>query len=85
MACACKVNQELEYLQKKYGHNMPKSKSSNIRGIVSGFFKQIGILIGILILAVPFLPLMLIGILIRLAVKRKKPIEIDKIFKLSET
>ena len=81
MACACKVNQEIEYLKKKYGHNMPKSKSSNIRGMVSGFFKQIGVLI----LSVPFLPLMAIGILVHLLVKREKPIRIDKIFKLSKT
>ena len=68
-------------MQKKYGHNIPKSKSSNIRGIVLGFFKQTGVLI----LAVPFLPLMLIGILIHLVIKKRKPIEIDKIFKLNRT
>lgn len=81
MACACKVNQEIEYLQKKYGHNMPKSKSSNIRGMVSGFFKQMGVLV----LAIPFLPVMLVGILAHLMVKKEKPIKIDKIFKLNRT
>lgn len=81
MACACKVNQEIEYLQKKYGHNMPKSKSSDIRGMVSGFFKQMGILV----LAIPFLPVMLVGILVHLIVKKEKPIKIDKIFKLNRT
>lgn len=81
MACACKVNQEIEYLQKKYGHNMPKSKSSDIRGMVTGFFKQMGILV----LAIPFLPVMLVGILVHLIVKKEKPIKIDKIFKLNRT
>lgn len=81
MACACKVNQEIEYLQKKYGHNMPKSKSSDIRGMATGFFKQMGILV----LAIPFLPVMLVGILVHLIVKKEKPIKIDKIFKLNRT
>lgn len=78
MACACKVTQELTYLQRKYGHNMPKSKSSNIKEMASGIVKQIGIMI----LALPFLPLMIIGIMFNMLFKRNKAVEIDKVFKI---
>lgn len=78
MACACKVTQELTYLQKKYGHNMPKSKSSNIKEMMTGIVKQTGIMI----LALPFLPLMIIGIMFNMLFKRNKAVEIDKVFKI---
>lgn len=78
MACACKVNQEIAYLQKKYGHNMPKSKTSDIRGMVSTFFKEVGIAL----IMLPFLPVMIIGLLIQVIFGKKGSIKIDKIFKL---
>lgn len=80
MACACKVNQQIEYLQKRYGHNMPKSRSTNIRGMVSLWLKQAGLWL----IAIPFIPLMIIGLIFHLIFRGSKPIEIDKTFRLKK-
>lgn len=78
MACACKVNQQIAYLQKKYGHDIPKSKTSDIRGMVSMVMKEIGLFIVIM----PFLPVMAVVLLFQIMFSKKKPLRIDKIFKI---
>ena len=35
MGCSCKVNKQIDYLHKKYGDDLPKSKKTNIRGSVT--------------------------------------------------
>lgn len=76
MACACKVNQQLSYLQKHYGTNKEQegSRKTDIRTqmiilgkkIISGFFVLL------------FLPLFLISILIKALFKKNKVIKLDK-------
>lgn len=40
MACACKVNQQIDYLHKKYGNKIPESKESNISQNIKFKFKK---------------------------------------------
>ena len=74
MACACKVDAQMTYLQKKYGNNIPTSKKSDIRGSVKKLLKKI---LG-WCLVIMFLPIALVSILVR----HTKPIKIDKVFKI---
>lgn len=74
MACACKVNQQLSYLQKKYGVGGPKKKpgfSVNAKVLVVNIFDAI--------LAILLSPIMLMTILFN----RKGVINISKLFGLS--
>ena len=55
MACACKVTQQIDYLHKKYGDDLPKSKKTNIRGkVIAGIRNTF-----IYILALPLVPVFL--------------------------
>lgn len=76
MACACKVTQQLTYLQKKYGTNQPGNKKTDIRIRIKVFF--VNLMNGIISLLLA--PLMIISILIL----RKKPINITKVFGLKK-
>ena len=76
MACACKVTQQLTYLQKKYGTNQPRNKKTDIRIRIKVFF--VNLMNGIISLLLA--PLMIISIL----VLRKKPISITKVFGLKK-
>lgn len=78
MACACKVNKQISYLQKKYGYNTPKSKTSNIRGKIEIKIKQILLFFFVLLL----LPIELFGIIFHFFINKGKPIQIDKVFRL---
>lgn len=72
MACACKVTQQIDYLHKKYGDDLPKSKKTNIRGkVIAGIRNTF-----IYILALPLVPVFLIYSLYTLA--SGKTIHIDK-------
>ena len=75
MACACKVSQQIDYLQKKYGTEKPQSKKTNIRG---NFGPMMISLLG-RIFAILLSPLMIVYIIIA-AVTGKK-IRIDKFLK----
>lgn len=75
MACACKVTQQINYLQKKYGTTPPESKKTNIRG---NFGPMMISLFG-RILAILLSPLMMVYIIIA-AIMGKK-IRIDKFLK----
>jgi uncharacterized membrane protein len=76
MACACKVTQQLTYLQKKYGTNQPGNKKTDVRIRIKVFF--VNLMNGIISLLLA--PLMIISILIL----RKKPINITKVFGLKK-
>lgn len=59
MACACKVSQNITYLQKKYGVKEKVSKKTNIKLKVKVFFKKI--IIGFI--CILFFPIFLILVL----------------------
>ena len=78
MACACKVGQQMTYLQKKYGSEQPpQSKKTHIIDL----FKQKVRNIGYYLLLLPTIPFMVIFILIQ-RIKGIKSINIEKTFKL---
>ena len=74
MACACKVNQQLTFLQKKYGTNIPVSKTTNIRGKVRATFRKV-VLAPFILIASP--------IIFVYVVLHKGPITIDKVLKIN--
>lgn len=75
MACACKIDAQMSYLQRKYGNNMPTNKKSDISGGVKRFFKQA---LGWCIV-IPFLPVALLSITLK---GKKKPININEVFRI---
>ena len=72
MACACKVNQQLDYLHKKYGDNQPKNKKTNIRDMVTMKAEALALVI----LAIPLMPVIIVYIIAKTI--SGKPIHIDK-------
>jgi hypothetical protein len=74
MACACKTDATMSYLQKKYGGNIPTNKPSNIREEFKAFGKRA---VGVLF-AIPLLPVFAVSALTR----KKKPISISKVFNI---
>lgn len=76
MACACKVNRDITYLQKKYGEKQPENKRTNIKGALNLFFKKIFFSFIIVI----FFPLMFAHVLCH----RGKRINITKLFNLKK-
>lgn len=78
MACACKVNQDVSYLAKKYGTNMPVSKkleiTFNIKRIMT-------VLVTYMVLILAF-PLFLVHILYVILFKKDKTIKIDRLIRL---
>ena len=75
MACACKVNQQINYLQNTYGVTK-ESKKTNIRGSVGLLLKKI--LVGTI--AIALAPLMLVILIIRL-IMGKRVIKINELLK----
>lgn len=75
MACACKVNAQIDYLHKKYGDKQPQSKKTDIRGKVLA--KTENLVIHILL--IPLIPVMAVYALIKLI--SGKTIKIDKLVK----
>ena len=76
MACACKVNQQIDFLHKKYGDNIPKSKKTNI---VSNL--EVKLENGLIYLVLlPFLPILLLFIVYKTITN--KTIHLDKFLKL---
>lgn len=76
MACACKVNQQIDYLHKKYGTKTPESKKTNIRFKVKDFFVNFLIRIVMVI----FLPVAVLHILFTKIFKKDKAINIATLF-----
>ena len=75
MACHCKVNQRIDYLHKKYGDDLPKNKKTKIRENFGAAVKTLALEI----LLLPFVPFMLVYVLIKTATG--KMIKIDKMVK----
>ena len=74
MACNCKVNADIQYLNNKYG--VGPSKKTNIRGSVRTFFKKV--FVGTLVILA--IPVMFFIILFNLA-RGKKVTKIEELFK----
>lgn len=79
MGCACKVGQQLSYLQKHYGVKTVENKKTNIRANANGIIKSI-ITGAVVLLLCPF---MIISVVVRGLIK-KEPLNISKIFKLDK-
>lgn len=79
MACNCKVNQQISYLHKKYGHNIPVSKQSKIRFTVREKLKNFLVYI----IEILFLPIILIYILYKALFAKNKIVSMKKILNLS--
>lgn len=79
MACACKVNRQISLIEKHYGTNALPSKKTHIADDIKLFFKK-GI---IFLICIPFIPIMVLYTIIRKCFT-KKPIELDKIFKIKK-
>lgn len=75
MACACKVAQQLDYLHKKYGDNIPKSKETHIRENFGFMLKNILIYM----MLIPLTPLLLVYIIFKTIAG--KSIRLDKLIK----
>lgn len=78
MACNCKVGQQIDYLHKKYGDNIPQSKKTNIRGSVMAAIENFIIRIALIPL-IPFIAGYAIYALIK-----GEPIHIDKLTKIAK-
>ena len=75
MSCNCKVNQKIDYLHKKYGHNIPVSKKTKISFTIKETIKKIlAFCVGIL-----FLPIILIYVFWLGIFSKKKQISVKKI------
>lgn len=74
MACACKVNQQLSYLQRKYGVDGPKKKNRKPFNFKIMLFNIINLIVCILLS-----PIILLTILFN----KKKVINIGKVFGLA--
>lgn len=77
MACACKVNQRINEIQKHYGVNNKKTIKTNISQKIKLVLKQ-GLIYTI---CIPLIPLMIVYIGFN-TFFNKKPISLKKIFKL---
>ncbi len=80
MACACKVNQQLDYLHKKYGNEIPVSKPSIIGFKIKEFFKHIWVYIVLL----PLIPLMFLHVLYKMIFTKGKSVRVERLLKLKQ-
>jgi hypothetical protein len=76
MGCSCKVGQHISQIEKRYGVSAQPQRTQ-IREYSKMLMKN-GLLF---LLALPFLPLMIVFVLLR-RVFTKKPISIYKLFKI---
>lgn len=79
MGCACKANQQITFLQKRYGENAPQSKISGVGGRISASIKK-SLLV---IVSLPIAPIILLISLIKKNLKKEKAININQLFKIS--
>ena len=75
MACNCKVGQQIDFLHKKYGDNLPTNKKTNIRGSVMAHLENLAISLSM----IPLTPFMLVYLIVKTLIG--KPIHIDKLVK----
>lgn len=79
MGCGCKTNQQISYLQRKYGDKQPKSKATHIRETFFGGIKTLLLII----LMIPIVPIFGAFLIIK-HLFSKKPINIKKTFKIAQ-
>lgn len=77
MGCACKVSKHINKIEQQYGTNIRPSKKTDIGAYIKGIIKKGAIIL----LLLPFIPLMFVYVLVRNCFT-KKTISIDKLFKL---
>lgn len=77
MACACKVNKQINKIHKIYG--IQDTVKTDIKGLITSFFKKIFLFI----LYIPLMPIFGIYLVIR-KFFTNKPISIDKFVKRSK-
>lgn len=77
MGCGCKTNQQISYLQQKYGDKQPKSKKTHIKESISIAIQNILLVI----LVIPVVPIVAIVLILK-HIFSKKPIDINKVFKI---
>lgn len=77
MGCACKVSRHINKIEQQYGTNIRPSKKTDIGAYIKGSIKSGAIIL----LLLPFIPLMFVYVLVRNCFT-KKTISIDKLFKL---
>lgn len=82
MACACKVNQQLEYLQKHYGAK--EHRSSAPRTHMSADANAVMHKTVISAMLVILFPIMFMYLLVRMIFFKKKKLAIDKLFRLGK-
>ena len=80
MACNCKVNKQIDYLHKKYGHNIPVSKKTAIAFNVKEWFRNL--LVGII--TILFSPILLLHVLYISIFKKDKAISVKKLMSLAK-
>lgn len=75
MACNCKVGQQIDFLHKKYGDNLPQNKKTNIRGNIMAYMENTLLYIAM----IPLVPFFIIYLIYKLIAGT--PIHIDKLVK----
>lgn len=79
-SCNCKVNQQIDYLHKKYGHNIPVSKKTTISFNIKEWFRNL--LISIVV--VLFSPILLLHVLYVSIFRKDKSVSIRKLMNLAK-
>ena len=78
MSCACKANQKIDILYKKYGNKVAVTKKTKIKGNIELFFKAI-LLYSLMII---IFPVLFLFVLYSVSFKKDKIVDIRKIIKL---
>lgn len=79
-SCNCKVNQQIDYLHKKYGHNIPVSKKTTISFNIKEWFRNLLISIVVVI----FSPILLLHVLYVSIFRKDKAVSIRKLMSLAK-
>ena len=79
-SCNCKVNQQIDYLHKKYGHNIPVSKKTTIAFNVKEWFRNL--LVGVI--TIIFSPILLLHALYISIFKKDKTVSVRKLMSVAK-
>lgn len=78
--CNCKVNKQIDYLHKKYGHEIPVSKKTTISFNIKEWFRNLLISVVTLLLS----PILLLHVLYVSIFKKDKSVSIRKLMSLTK-
>ena len=73
--CNCKVNQQIDYLHKKYGHNIPISKKTHIAFTIGERIRHFFVYLLLVFIS----PILLFYIFYKLFFTKDKTININKL------